>query len=121
MNTIRMLLLVFALALPVASANAEFFSDVAKTEPTILKSGDDNTLETTLQLPKSKSVTYAHIAVVGEVEKPRGKTNASITLSIDDKDVAARTVGNDQGPRNAPFIVTGAVRQALKEGRQASA
>lgn len=117
MNTIRMLLLVFALALPAIPANAEFFSDVAKAEPLTLKSGDDNTLETTLQLPKSKNVTYAHIAVVGEVEKPRGKTNASITLSIDDKDVAARTVGNDQGPRNAPFIVTGAVRQALKEGK----
>lgn len=117
MNTIRMLLLVFALALPVASANAEFFSDVAKTEPTILKSGDDSSLETTLQLPKAKSIAYAQIQVVGDIQKPYGKTNASITLSLDGKDVAGRTLDNKEGTRSAPFIVTCAVRQALKEGK----
>ncbi len=110
-----LLLLASCLAL---SANAKVYDCVEKFDtPEILESKKDSQAEVTLKLPKAKRVPYAAIIVTHEL-KEFSKSNASLTLFIDEKEVGAATIYNKKGDSASIIIVNRAIRDAVKAGKE---
>ncbi len=116
MKILKMLSFAACAVLLSASANAEVFRNAAEIDATVIKSGGD-ALEATIKLPKPKKITYAHIALICDMAKPFGQTNASPTLFIDGKEAAAYTMANKEGTIGAVFVATSIIRDAIRSGK----
>ncbi len=99
------------------TANAKVFDYVEKFDDAeILESKKGSQVEATLKLPKAKRVPFAAIVVTHELKEFK-KSNASLTLYIDNQEVGAVTVYNQKGDNTSSIIITRTIREAVKVGK----
>ena len=110
-------LLLLLLSLSVLSANAEVYNVVEKIDDEILESKEGSEVKASLKLPKAKRIPFAAIIVVSEI-KEFSKSNASLTLFIDDKEVGAATIYNSKGERSTVIVATREFREAVKANKE---
>ncbi|MBO5254660.1 MAG: hypothetical protein J6B07_02415 [Opitutales bacterium] len=115
MNILKVILF---LVFTITSIQAELYVNAGEVDSNAVVNAEENdVVETTLKLPNVNRIPFAVIEVVGEIKELKTVT-PSLTISVDDRQIASRTMLNRAGKFKALFVVTREIRNAIKSKKE---